>query len=69
MEEEGQQPNQAGARHGDPAVRHRRHPQEDLQGHRGLRHPSRRHFYGRQDCFMRTINEDIFCSRTIEMSR
>ena len=36
MEEEGQQPHQAGARHGDPAVRHRRHPQEDLQGPGGL---------------------------------
>ena len=36
MEEEGQQPHQAGARHGDPAVRHRRYPQEDLQGPGGL---------------------------------
>ena len=36
MEEEGREPDQTRARHGDPAVRHGRHPQEDLQGSRGL---------------------------------
>ena len=48
MEEEGGWPGQAGARHGDPAVRHRRHPQEDLQRPRGLWHAFRRHRPGEQ---------------------